>query len=204
MNAKRWGYCLIIFIGILCHAAVQFALAGDGDKLVKKRGVYLKKVEINPNLLSDKTYATISVAEIDVSNISDNESITAGECQYELRIALMGETAGFSSPVFIFDKSTQPADALLNLSITKVNPGNQFARFVFGEFGGGEIQVEIKGEVIDTETGKTIMRFKEKRGKTGALEFKNTTTEDSAPGLIRDVIIYISRDMAREISRLLK
>ena len=49
-----------------------------------------------------------------------------------------------------------------------------------------------------------VRKFNDKRAPTGAVQLKNTTLEDSGPGLIRDALGRVARDIVKELAQILK
>ena len=85
----------------------------------------------------------------------------------DLRTALAQamQRAGLFSHV-----ETEPPDdlearkiATLESAITEMDPGSQFARWMFGEFGGGNSFLEVEGRIVDASTGVVLVQFADRR-----------------------------------------
>lgn len=53
--------------------------------------------------------------------------------------------------------------ATLESAITEMDPGSQFGRWMFGEFGGGNSFLEVEGRIVDIQTHAVLVQFADRR-----------------------------------------
>lgn len=195
--------CIIVSLLIFNVSLLYAEQLNKDESLSMKAGVYLRKIGVNSKTISGKKYTTIWVADINVSKIKDKKNVTAEECKKQLLNDIMLETKDIKQTSFVFGDTPDHSSAKLIIDITEMNPGDTAQRFLAGEIGLGSAVVRIDGRLIDIDTGVTLIQFSDKRGATGAWKLRNTFTDDSGPGLIKDIIYSQAQAVVKELDRVL-
>jgi hypothetical protein len=85
--------------------------------------------------------------------------------------------------------STEPAAVVLETEFTTIDPGSRALRFWIGFV--GEAALSVKGRVIDKQSGKVLIKFRQRR--TSPLSWDNA----------RDVLINNTNEIAEDVSTFL-
>ena len=134
----------------------------------------------------------IVLGEITEPHLKDKKHVTVEECANWLERDVLNHA--------LFSNNAPGARYRMDLAITHMDPGSASKRLMAGELGAGHAQVQVEGKVIDTESGKSVAEFAERRSSSGAIGIKDLKG-DSGPELIEHLIKLISDDVASEMGR---
>ena len=157
----------------------------------------IDRVEFLENF-SLNDYGGVAVTPLDTSKVK----IPVDNTRRPVEEALERSTTMFvnalkkkvrSVPVTVASVGQPSGNVLvLRASIDEMNPGSQAARY-WGGFGAGAAGTTISGELTDPRSGRTLLRFKDRR----------TTSGGFAGGSYKDVLNENLNDLGQDVGVLL-
>jgi hypothetical protein len=162
-------------------------------------GSHLEKYWSDRATIESKDYATIGMAGIDVTRISDKSGVTAEQCEAWLKAALVANWGKLRSGTTFATEAGQ-MEAELRIAITEMTPGSAGGRIFAGEFGMGHAIVQVEGRMVDLTSGKDFVAFADRRRSSGAIGFEDVGG-DAGPRLVRRMLEQIAADLVRELQR---
>ena len=160
MNRKIYFASVLILMG--CATAKPSGFLDNYAMLSK--GQYLEQVMVSPDLKALKG-SEIEVVSPQLLDLTPNTEYRGDEAQYYLKNMLEVNLRAESGFRVAADKDA--AVLKLETAITKLDPGSRALRWFATEFGAGHSIVQVEGKLIDTASGKVLLRFSDRRAGSG-------------------------------------
>jgi len=175
---------------LTAHAAAPrpSGYLSDYDRLVE--GEYLEAYWVDVIAIRRSTQPHILLGTISADKVSDHKDVTVAETISWLKNDLLegaiivGQTDG---------------GYRLDVAITHLDPGSAAKRLLAGEFGAGHAQLQIEGRVIDSQSGRVVASFAERRRSSGAIGVQDLAG-DAGPHIIEHLVHLISADISDELT----
>ena len=180
---------------LLCGLALSVQAASpqasgylsDYGRLVE--GEYLEAYWVDMAVIEKSQSPAILLGDIMTKGVKDHKGVTVDDAVNWLRADLQANTVSGNHP---------DASYKLDLIITHMDPGSAAKRIWAGEFGAGHAQLQIEGIVTDTQSGKVVAEFAERRRSSGAIGIEDLGG-DSGPHIIEHLVSLIAADIESEL-----
>jgi hypothetical protein len=193
----RTPRALVLAVGVLgaCSTPRPGGIVGDPEKLSK--GTYIDRSQADLPAIKAANLSALSLAEIDVSRVVDQDGITRKAGAQALRAGLLGSSA---NPDSIPLRGSRGAGTL-DVAIVEMSIGSAVGRVMAGEVGVGHAWVQVDARVIDPKSGRILASLSDRRRSSGDIGFRDTFGS-AGPALVREMLKASGSDIRRELDLL--
>jgi hypothetical protein len=183
-----------LFLGAGCGTANKSGFLSGYQQL--HQGRYVEKYWSDA-ALTKQTVSKIFIEPIDTSRIKDQPTVTVSDASRWLQTAINSSIKTNQS--WEIEARPEQSTAKLALAITFLTPGSAGGRIFAGELGMGHAIVQVEGKLIDSNSGKEMALFADRRRDSGTIGIEDTTG-DAGPKLVRGMLEKIGSHAVKEIS----
>ena len=189
---------LIALVSTGCATVNKSGFLSGYDRL--HQGQYLESYWSDAKL-TQQTVSKVFVEAIDTSRITDQPTVTLADASNWLKQATVSSIQ--AQPRWQAIQEPEQSSSKLFLAITYLTPGSAGGRRFAGELGMGHAIVQVEGKLIDSNSGKEVACFADRRRASGAVGLEDLTG-DAGPRLVQRILEKIASDSVKELSASLK
>lgn len=183
-----------LFLGVGCSTATKSGFLSQYQQL--HQGKYVEKFWSDTSL-KKQTVSKIFVEPIDTSRIKDQPTVTVSDASLWLQTAI--NSAIKTTPGCEIETRPEQSTTKLALAITFLTPGSAGGRIFAGELGMGHAIVQVEGKLLDSNSGKEVALFADRRRDSGTIGIEDTAG-DAGPRLVKGMLEKIGSHAVKEIS----
>lgn len=188
---------ILVAVGFLatgCATAKKSGFLSGQERLHRGHALesYWSDAGLNQRILSK-----VFIEAIDTSRVKDQPNVTLAEASDWLKTATVSSIQ--ARPGWQATEQPEQSTSKLLLAITHLTPGSAGGRMFAGELGMGHAIVQVEGKLIESDSGKEVACFADRRRDSGAIGFEDLAG-DAGPKLVRRMLEKIASDLMQELS----
>lgn len=195
---KRSGIILMIIIwNMIGCVATKYSHINVLENETQK-GTHVDKIWVDDSKVSEIKAIGITIGQIYIDSIKNEEGITKEECREYLRKQLLEKAPSYGISI-----DSIPENLKSNWIFTNMSPGHAASRKWAGEFGFGHANVEIQVIIFD-KGGKRVIEISDSRNNSGGIGLRDSFSGDGGAEFVKEIIEQISTNILEELKLVLR